>query len=168
MHKVLGRQVDHTCCDLLSDVQHLRLRQLCGRVTLCHQHCVGPVCPAGKHKGLEPQLEDWKDPQSRLSSWDWRTLPDLGEKETRMLQATHNFISTAKKAPSGLISTEWDAGPCGLEWRTPPPQHINMLMSLGIQDSAPIRHWSLSQTLRSIIQLRERKSHLWRLALLKS
>ena len=90
------------------------------------------------------------------------------EKETRMLQATHNFISTAKKAPSGLISTEWDAGPCGLEWRAPPPQHINMLMSLGIQDSAPIRHWSLSQTLRSIIQLRERKSHLWRLALLKS
>lgn len=61
VHKVLGRQVDHACCDLLSDVQHLRLRQLSGRVTFCHQHRIWPVCPAGEHKGLEPQLEDWRD-----------------------------------------------------------------------------------------------------------
>lgn len=58
VHEVLGCQVDHACCDLLSDVQHLRLRQLGGRVTLCHQHCIRPMCPVGEHKGLELQQEN--------------------------------------------------------------------------------------------------------------
>lgn len=51
VHKVLGRQVDHACCNLLCDMQHLRLRQLAGRVALCHQHRIRPMCPVREHKG---------------------------------------------------------------------------------------------------------------------
>lgn len=58
VYKVLGRQVDHAGCNLLSDVKHLRLRQLSGRVALCHQHRVRPVCPVGEYKRLKPLLED--------------------------------------------------------------------------------------------------------------
>lgn len=45
VHKVLGCQVDHACSNLLSNVQHLRLGQLCWRVTLSHKYSIRSMCP---------------------------------------------------------------------------------------------------------------------------
>lgn len=46
VHKVLGRQVDHSCCYLLGNVQHLGLGELRRRVAFGHQHSIRPMGPA--------------------------------------------------------------------------------------------------------------------------
>lgn len=56
VHEVLGRQVDHARCDLLGNVQHLRLRQLRRRVAFSHQHGVRSVRPAEDTEGVAGRI----------------------------------------------------------------------------------------------------------------
>lgn len=69
VHEVLGRQVDHARCDLLGDVQHLRLRQLRQRVAFGHQHGVRSVCPAEATEGVAGRTLYLEGPFAPISYW---------------------------------------------------------------------------------------------------